>query len=274
MKRGEVHDLLDSIVDRGSPYTANRTLADLRRMCNWAVERGIIADSPVEKIKPQAVEAARDRVLRDDEIRLAWRAFDSLGWPFGDIAKLLLLTSARRDEIAEGRWSEIDPAAKVWTIGKERSKNGIAHEIPLSDAAIRIIGHLPHIGDKRDGLIFTTTGRSPVSGFSRAKSAIDKAIVKVLREQAADRGQAPAEVQAPAPWVFHDMRRTAASGMAGLGIAPHVVEAVLGHRGGTIKGVAAVYNRYTYAAEKRAALDAWATRLDAICNGGARPVIS
>jgi integrase len=272
--RADIHSLLDNIVDRGSPYTANRTLAVLRRMCNWAIERGIIASSPVERIKPQAVETARDRVLSDDEIRLAWRAFDRLEWPFGLIAKLLLLTGARRDEIAEGRWNEIDLAAKTWMIAKERSKNGVAHEIPLSDAAIRIIACLPRVGEKKDGLIFTTTGATPVSGFSRAKAAIDKVIVEVLKEQSAERGDDPAEVKSPAGWVFHDMRRTAASGMAEIGIPPHVVEAVLNHRSGTIKGVAAVYNRYNYAPEKRQALDAWARRLDAIVSGApARNVV-
>jgi integrase len=267
--RADIHNLLDGIVDRGSPFTANRTLAVLRRMCNWAIERGIIAASPVEKIKPPAVEDARDRVLGDDEIRLTWRAFERIGWPFGPIAKLLLLTGARRDEIAEGRWSEIDLAAKTWTIAKERSKNGTAHEIPLSDAAVSILQGLPRIGDKKDGFTFTTTGQSPVSGFSRAKAAIDTAIVEVLKEQAAERGEDPAKVRALAGWVFHDMRRTAASGMAGLGIAPHVVEAVLNHKSGTIKGVAAVYNRYSYATEKRQALDAWARRLAAIVGGAA-----
>jgi integrase len=260
LSRADVHGLLDAIVDRGSPYTANRTLAVLRRMCNWAVERGIIANSPVEKIKPQAVETARDRVLSDEEIRVAWHAFDFVGWPFGVIAKLLLLTGARRDEIAESRWSEVDIAAKTWTIAKERSKNGVAHEIPLSDAAVQIVARLPRVGEKKDGPIFTTTGVTPVSGFSRAKATIDKAIVATLKERAT----VPAEVRPVDGWVFHDMRRTAASGMAGLGIAPHVVEAVLNHRSGTIKGVAAVYNRYNYAAEKRDALDKWATRVGLI----------
>jgi integrase len=255
--RAEIHDLLDGIVDRGSPYTANRTLAVLRRMCNWAIERGIIAVSPVEKIKPPGAETARDRVLLADEIRFAWRAFDAVGWPFGDIAKLLLLTGARRDEIAEARWSELDLAAKTLTIAKERSKNGVAHEIPLSDAAIRIFEHLMRIGDKKDGPIFTTTGVTPVSGWSRAKGQVDKAI----------------GVPIP-PWVFHDLRRTAASGMAGLGFAPHVVEALLNHKSGTIKGVAAVYNRYSSAGEKRQAIDAWARRLDAVVSAGTSNVVS
>jgi integrase len=266
LSRADVHGLLDAIVDRGSPYTANRTLAVLRRMCNWAVERGIIANSPIEKIRPQGVETARDRVLSDDEMRLAWRAFGSVGWPFGDIAKLLLLTGARRDEIAESLWSEIDIAAKTWTIAKERSKNGVAHEIPLSDVAIQIVARLPRVGEKKDGPIFTTTGATPVSGFSHAKAAIDKAIVETLKERATD----PAEVRPLAGWVFHDMRRTAASGMAALGIAPHVVEAVLNHRSGTIKGVAAVYNRYNYASEKRDALGKWAARVALIVGENAQ----
>jgi integrase len=259
VKKSDIHDLLDEIVDRGAPIVANRTLAVFRRLCNWAVERGVVDASPCDKIKAPAAEESRDRVLSDDEVRLAWTAFERLGWPFGQIAQLLLLTGARRDEIASGRWSEIDLEAKTWTIAKERSKNGVAHEIPLSDAAIAILKQLPRIGDRKDALIFSTTGLTAVSGFSRAKDAIDNVIL-------AARG---AEVGAPDRWTFHDLRRTAASGMAGLGIAPHVVEVVLNHRSGTIKGVAAVYNRYSYATEKRQALDAWARRLEAIVTGAA-----
>src|ERR1700733_1984254 len=259
VKKSDIHDLLDEIVDRGAPIVANRTLAVFRRLCSWAVERGVVDASPCDKIKVPAAEESRDRVLSDDEVRLAWTAFERLGWPFGQIAQLLLLTGARRDEIASGRWSEIDLEAKTWTIAKERSKNGVAHEIPLSDAAIALLKQLPRIGDRKDALIFSTTGLTAVSGFSRAKDAIDNVIL-------AARG---AEVGAPDRWTFHDLRRTAASGMAGLGIAPHVVEAVLNHRSGTIKGVAAVYNRYSYATEKRQALDAWARRLEAIVTGAA-----
>jgi integrase len=210
VKKSDIHDLLDEIVDRGAPIVANRTLAVFRRLCNWAVERGVVDASPCDKIKAPAAEESRDRVLSDDEVRLAWTAFERLGWPFGQIAQLLLLTGARRDEIASGRWSEIDLEAKTWTIAKERSKNGVAHEIPLSDAAIAILKQLPRIGDRKDALIFSTTGLTAVSGFSRAKDAIDNVIL-------AARG---AEVGAPDRWTFHDLRRTAASGMAGLGIAP------------------------------------------------------
>lgn len=249
-----VHDLLDGIVDRGSPTTANRALAVLKKLGNWSVEREIVTTSPFAGIKPPAPERSRDRVLSDDEVRLAWGAFESVGEPFGLMGKLLILTGARLREIAEATWAEVDLASKTLTVAKERSKNRVAHEIPLSDKAVDIVAAVRRIGDKKDGFVFTTNGRTPVSGFSRAKESTDKAMLASMRE-------ADERAEAPAGWVFHDLRRTSASGMAGLGIPPHVVEAVLNHRSGTIRGVAAVYNRYTYAAEKRAALDRWAARL-------------
>jgi integrase len=266
VKKSDLHDLLDEIVDRGAPIVANRTLAVFRRLCNWAIERGIINVSPCDKIKAPSAEESRDRVLLDDEIRLAWGSFERVGWPFGQIAQLLLLTGARRDEIASGRRREIDFEAKTWTIAKERSKNGFAHEIPLSDAAIDILKSLPRVGDRKDALIFSTTGRTAVSGFSRAKDAIDAALLSARKAEADAHGDS-ANITVPERWTFHDLRRTAASGMAGIGIPPHVVEAVLNHKSGTIKGVAAVYNRYTYATEKRQALDAWARKLLGIVGG-------
>jgi integrase len=248
VKRSDIHDLLDVIIDRGSPITANRALSVFRRLCNWAIERGILAVSTCDKIKAPSAEISRDRFLSADEIQVAWRAFERVGWPWGDIGKLLLLTGQRRSEVAGMTWTEVDLAAKTWTIAKERSKNGLAHEVPLSSAATRILEDLPRI-EGRD-FIFSLVGK-PVSGFSRAKQfTIDRALDREFPH-----------------WTFHDLRRTAASGMAGIGIAPHVVEAILNHRNGTIKGVAAVYNRYSYAAEKRTALDAWARKLHEIVTG-------
>jgi integrase len=268
--------LLDKIVDRGAPIVANRTLAALRRMCGWAVERGLIDASPCEKVRAPAAENSRDRILSDAEIKTTWDAFGAVGWPFGPLAKMLLLTGARRDEVADARWSEIELDKKIWTIAKERSKNGLAHEIPLSDAVVKILKALPRItasekDDKKAGkksdFVFTTTGKTSVSGFSRAKEQFDAVILEALRAEAVERGEDADEMKAPAHWTLHDLRRTAASGMAGLGIPPHVVEAVLNHKSGTIKGVAAVYNRYSYADEKKAALEAWARKLDAIVSG-------
>jgi integrase len=220
-------------------------------------------------VRAPASETSRDRVLSDAEIKGAWEAFEAVGWPFGPLAKLLLLTGARRDEVANAKWSEIDLGKKIWTIAKERSKNGMAHEIPLSDAVVTILESLPRIGDGKGAAVyvFTTTGKTPVSGFSRAKDQFDAAIIAALRAAAVARGDDPEQVKAPERWTLHDLRRTAASGMAGLGIAPHVVEAVLNHKSGTIKGVAAVYNRYSYADEKRHALDAWAVQLERLICG-------
>lgn len=267
--RADVHALLDKIVDRGAPIAANRILAALRRMCSWAVERGIIKFSPCEGVKAPSAPRSRDRVLSEDEIRLAWRAFEKVGWPFGPLAKLLLLTGQRLREIAEARWQDIDIAAKTLTIPKERSKNRITHEIPLSDAALKIIECLPRVdgGKAASGFVFTTTGRTPVSGFSRAKEKIDAALYDAMSTLAKERGDDPKKVKSPENWTLHDLRRTAASGCAGLGIAPHVVEAVLNHRSGTIKGVAAVYNRYSYGTEKRAALEAWGRYVETLVSG-------
>jgi integrase len=250
IRRADVHDLLDKIVDRGAPIVANRTLAALRRMCSWAVERGLVDASPCEKLRAPSAETSRDRVLSDDEIREAWAAFEAAGWPFGPLAQLLLLTGQRLRELADARWQEIDLAAKTWTIPKERAKNGVAHEVPLSEAALRVLSSLPRIeaGHQPARLIFTTNGRTAVSGFSRAKSGFDKAM-------------------SAAHWTLHDLRRTAASGMAGLGIAPHVVEAALNHKTGSIKGVAAVYNRYNYSTERRHALEAWGHAVDRLVIG-------
>lgn len=265
VRKADVHDMLDGIVERGAPIIANRTLAVFRRLCNWAVERGIIDASPCDKIKAPAPEESRDRVLSDVELAAVWRAADTASYPFGPAIRLLILTGARREEVGAMTWGEVDLSGKTWTIAKERSKNGVAHEVPLADDALAILGSLPRIeGRGGAGFVFTTTGRTPVSGWSKAKASLDEEIVKAAKKEAAERGTDPADVEPMAHWVLHDLRRTAASGMAGIGIPPHVVEAVLNHRSGTIKGVAAVYNRYSYSAEKRQALDAWARSLKVI----------
>ena len=187
--RAHVHAMLDEIVDSGRPIRANRVFAQFRKLCRWSVGRGIIDRSPCEGLTAPSPETKRDRVLSDDEIRLAWRAFDAIGWPFGAISKLLLLTGARRDEVASIRWGEIDLAEKKWTLPAARSKNKRDHQIPLSAAAVGIIEELPHIGDKKGGFVFSTTGSTAVSGFSRAKAAIDRAILEIMAAEA--RGDDP-----------------------------------------------------------------------------------
>jgi integrase len=170
-------------------------------------------------------------------------------------------------------WREADFEAGIWRLPKERAKNKRAHEIPLPVSAVEILKTLPRVEPKRgfDGkvrpaLVFSTTGATPVSGFSRAKSAIDAFIVERLREEAEARGDDPDAVAAP-DWVIHDLRRTVATNLQKLGVRLEVTEAVLNHVSGSRAGIVGVYQRHEWAAEKRAALDAWARRLGGIVNG-------
>lgn len=259
--RADVHALLDDIIDAGAPIAANRTFAQLRKMCGWAVERGILNQNPCQGMRAPSVEKARDRVLSDDEIRLVWRAFEQVGWPFGPMAKILLLTGARRNEVAEIPWDEIDLDKRLWTLPETRSKTRHAHEIPLSDAAIDVLKSVPRFDDARIDFVFTTTGRTPISGFSRAKSLIDAAIVEIMR------ADDPESVTSLEPWTLHDLRRTVATNLQRLGIKLEVTESVLGHISGSRAGVVGIYQRHDFADEKRAALDAWSRKLDQIVTG-------
>jgi integrase len=249
--KSDVHALLDRIVERGSPIVANRVLGWLRLLCSWAVERDIIATSPCDRIKPPAAETARDRVLSDDELKAVWKAADALEPPYGAFVKLLILTGARRTEIAEMRWTEID--ARMWTLPKERAKNARQHAVPLSDSVVEILKALPRIAGS--DLIFTLNGRNRITAFSLTKQRLDETMPCIPH------------------WTLHDLRRTFASGCARLGVAVHVVEAALNHRSGAIKGVAAVYNRYDYATEKRAALDVWSRYVETLVTGAAANVV-
>jgi integrase len=251
--RRDVIELLDGIVDRGTPIAANRALAYTRRFFNWLVERSILETSPCDRVKAPSSETDRDRILTHDEIRWLWKATDRLGYPFGPFVRLLLLTGQRRDEVAKSRCREF-PRPELWQIPKERTKNGIATDVPLSRAAQDVIAALPRIAGQ--GFLFTTNGETAVSGYSGAKERLDRLMLAAAREEAVERGCAPDEVEI-SEWRLHDLRRTVASGMARLGHPPHVVEAVLNHTGGTISGVAAVNNRYSYADEKIRALEAW-----------------
>jgi integrase len=241
IKRPEIYALLDRIVDR-APIVACRVRVVFHHMGEWAVERALIETNPARGIKPPAVEGSRDRVLTDAEIQALWTATEALGYPFGPLVRMLLLCGQRLRETAHMQWSEIDFAAKTWALPGLRSKNGVANEVPLAPQALAILEGVPRF--EGSPFVFTLGGDRPLNDFTRAKHRLD------------------ALLPAMPHWVLHDLRRTCASGMAGLAIAPHVVEAVLNHRTGTIKGVAAVYNKYNYASEKRAALARWANHVE------------
>jgi integrase len=255
ISRRDVIDLIDGVVARGVGIQANRTLARLRALFNWAVEKDRILASPADRVKLPTKERARDRALTDDEIRWFWQACCEIGWPFGPVFKLLLLTAQRRDEVGGMRWSELDLDKRTWTLPRHRAKTDRGHEVQLSDTAVDVLRSLPRIasgGKEQDGLVFTTTGRTAVSGFGNVKRRLD-----VMMAEARRRSLGLSEYSKIPDWRLHDLRRTAATGMARLNIAPHVVDKILNHSGGAIRGVAAVYNRHAYLEERRGALEAW-----------------
>jgi integrase len=248
----DVIALLDGVNDRGSPIMANRVLSAVRKLFNWCVARDVIQVSPCTLVTPPSPERSRDRVLSDDELRMVWNAAEGEGWPFGPLVKLLILTGQRLAEVGEMRWDELDLANKLWTLPAERVKNGVRHEVPLSDSAIDIIASLPRIKTTK-GFVFTTRRDAAVSGYSRAKDSLDAAI------RVAAAGAPVVE-----HWTFHDLRRTMASGMARLGIQLPVIEKVLNHTSGSFRGVVGVYQRHSFSDEKRKALVAWASLVQSI----------
>ena len=163
-------------------------------------------------------------------------------WPFGPLFRLLILTGARREEIGALRWSEIKKD-RIELDGS-RTKNGQPHTIPLSILAAALIKKLPRLG--KSEYVFTTTGETPVSGWSKAKASLDEAVTNINRGKTLP------------GWRLHDLRRTVATGMQRLGISLQVIEAVLGHLSGSRAGIVGVYQRHKFDAEKKAAIGAWA----------------
>ncbi|MFV0299900.1 MAG: tyrosine-type recombinase/integrase [Paracoccus sp. (in: a-proteobacteria)] len=259
----DVIDLLDDIADSGRVVTANRVRAYLNKFLNWAVERDIIPISPATGVKPVAKEASRDRVLSDDEIRWFWTACETEGFPWGPLGKVLLLTGQRLNEAAQITDGEI--RGGLWYLSADRTKNGRAHDVPISGEVRDVLAGVDRIAGK-PGFIFTTTGKTPVSGFYKARATLAEAMEKAAAE---DRGES---VEIPR-WTFHDLRRTAATGMARPGIPVRVTEAVLNHVSGTGGGIVAVYQRHDYADEKRQALDAWGRFVMSLVRGEAGNVV-
>jgi integrase len=253
--RRDILDVLDRVVDSGAPIAANRTLAAVRKLFNWCVSRDILTVSPAQGVKPPSIENARDRVLSDDELRLVWLAADrKIGWPFGPIVRLLALTGQRRDEVGKMQWSELDLDKRLWTLPRERTKNNKPHEVPLSEAAVAVLKAIPQIGSN---YIFTTNGEVPSTGYSVGKQRLDALL--------------PADMPA---WRLHDLRRTVASGMARLNINLPVIEKVLNHSSGSFAGIVGVYQRHSFADEKRNALEAWGNFVTALVNEKSDKVVS
>ena len=198
-------------------------------------------------------------MLSDEELRLVWSCAGENG-DYGAIIRLLILTGQRREEVGAMRWSELDLDKSLWRIEAERTKNGLPHDVPLSDVALDLLA----AHGRREGrdLVFGSR-EGPFQGWGNAKIALEGRIRAKLGEKSGLK-----------PWRLHDLRRTAATRMNELGVLPHVVEAVLNHISGHKAGVAGVYNRASYAAEKRQALDLWAAHVLALADGRKANVVS
>jgi integrase len=230
----EVVSLLDSIVDRGSPATANRTYKALRALFNWCIERSLLEKSPCAGMSKPAPEQSRDRVLSDRELIAVLRAARTIGFPYGSMVEFLILTTQRRGEVAGLVWDEIDLANGIWRLPGSRSKNGRSHIVHLSPEALAVLQTIPG----KTGFVFGMEAARPFTNFVNGKERLDK-------------------LSLVTDWVIHDLRRTAFTEMAALGVAPHVADKVLNHQSGTIAGVAAVYQRHEFLSERKEALLAW-----------------
>ena len=248
----------EALVDDGRPAAAHRLHEIIRRIGRWAVRRDRIDLNPFADMEPPVDKVVRDRYLKPHEIEAVWSAWDAIGYPFGPFGKLLLATAQRLREVAQMQWPEIDYDNALWVIPGARTKSGREMEVPLSSLALEILGTLPRFTEG-DFVFTTTSGESPVSGFSKSKARTDTLVLEAAREQAEEAGQDPESVEPMPLWRTHDLRRTARTGLAELGVPQIVAEKVLNHaeRNVLIK----TYDRHEYAAEKRDALERWALRL-------------
>jgi integrase len=261
LTRQDVVNVIDAIARRPAPYLAHVVLGHIRSLFNWAINRGTygLEASPCDRLKPGALIGAkqpRQRILSDAEIATLWKASEAIGYPYGPLYRMLLLTGARKSEVSDARWREFDLKKEIWTVPAERFKSNATHLVPLSDQAMWLLESLPRF-TKGDHLFSTTFGEKPVGGFSKAKARLDA----LMKEQL---GTVP-------PWVIHDIRRTVRTRLASLRVPDMVAEMVIGHGR---KGLQRVYDQHTYETEMREALELWAARLRDIVTPPPENVVS
>jgi integrase len=251
--RRDIAGLLSSIQDRHSDSTANHVRASLSAFFTWAMKEGLLGDEATNPVtntnKTKAV--TRDRVLSNDELREIWAALGSDD--YGDIVRLLMLTAQRREEIgALDRVKEIDFDNGLITFPPARTKNRLEHVVPISDPVKAILRARNRIVGR--DLVFGL-GNGGFSGWSKAKEQLDQRILEARQRTLGKKAQ-------PMPhWVLHDIRRSADTHMNEIGIAPHIVEAILNHISGHKAGVAGIYNKARYLTQKTDALNRWAAHL-------------
>ena len=244
--RRDVIRLLDTVMDRGAPVMANRTLALISKMFAVGIRRGIVDASPCVQIDPPGEEGSRDRVLNEKEIRAFWLGLDKARTQQNVklALKLQLVTAQRRGEIAGAVWSEFDLTTSWWTVPGERSKNKLSHRVPLSPLALELLVELKALAGDSPWLAPSPRGDKPVT---------DRALTRAISNHR--------EAFGIPSFTPHDLRRTAVSMMTSMGIARLVVKKILNHVEGD---VTAVYDRHSYDKEKREALEKWADKLQEV----------
>jgi integrase len=236
------------IVGRGALYQAHNALGWLRGLFNWAIGTGEygVEVSPIDRLKPGKLigkREARERILSEDELRAVWSAAGDMGYPYGPLFRLLILTGQREREVADLVWSEVDIERRLWTIPAARMKGGRAHEVPLTFHTVDLLKSLPRF-TAGDFAFTTTAGAKPVNGFSKAKVRLDK-------------------YSGVSSFVIHDLRRTMRTHLSALPVQDLVRELVIAH---ARPGLHKVYDQHTYQDEKRHCLELWNERLSEIIN--------
>jgi len=277
------------VIDRDHPTTARRLRTYGRAMFAWAVNRRLLTGNPFAGAVIDSREASRDRVLTDIELGAIWRAANSMAYPFGPYFRLLILTLQRRAEVLGMRWAELSPDGATWTLPPERSKNGQAHIVHLAPEARAILASVPRWHDPETGapspLVFTTTGRSVVSGVHKATErlrgfAASQAVQTSAKTRPATEKQAirssgatqerlknagkKADALPASDWRLHDFRRTGVTTLARLKVSPHVADLILSHKPMTLGAVAMIYQRHQFEAERAEALELWARHVLAV----------
>jgi integrase len=240
IKKRDVIDLVGKISQRNA-HAGYRLLKVLKTFFRWCIGRAVIDFSPAEGVLTNWRATSRDRVLTDQELKAVLMAARQRPWPFSGIVEFLALTGQRREEVAQLEWQELDLANSTWCIPATRTKNGKAHIVHLSKAAAAVVRDRPRTSE----YVFATIGSNHFQTFGKAKREID-ALCDV------------------SGWRLHDLRRTVVSGMARLGVPPHVADKILNHQSGTISGVAAVYQRHDFLAERSQALERWGDHVQSL----------
>jgi integrase len=268
--RDDIHELLDHIGDR-SESAATKAHKWLRKFFNYAVDKRSrhIKASPMHAMSSPYADGQRTRVLSDPEIKVVWAASASLPPPFRDMVRLLLLTGQRLREVAQMVWAEVDLAKGEWVIPSARTKNKHPHLVPLSAETIAILMAIAPKEKDRKGFVLTSDGKTAIGGFSKAKTALDEATSAILVKQQHAAGL-PAAAEPPNldHWVYHDLRRTLATGCQSKGVPLAHTEAILNHRSGSRGGITAIYQLYEYRTEKQAALNLWGEHVKGLMGQG------